>query len=112
MTGDNDQGAYYHSKHDFHCHINSQLIRNSEKCLFYALQSPHDHVNSSGLRSIPFRTRNDTGAWDVNNEILYIVVQTHSNAPDKSIYFENLGCTMHPFGGIVGKSKIDVALVQ
>jgi len=109
MTGVDDEGAWYHSRHAFSLHKNSQLVRAGEKCLFYCLANPRDEFE--GSRKIPFNTRLDTGAWDTNNEVLYVTLQSDSGADvGASVYSQILGMDMESFGSRVADSHIHLNL--
>ena len=111
MTGSGDAGAWYHSRHAFSLHKDSQLVRTGEKCLFYCLGNPRDEFD--GARKIPFNTRIDTGAWDTNNEVLYMTLQSDSGADmGASVYTEMLGVDMFGFGSRIADSHINMNLLS
>ena len=101
----------YHSRHAFSLHKNSQLVRSGEKCLFYCLGNPRDEFD--GARKIPFNTRIDTGAWDINNEVSYMTLQSDSGADmGASVYTEMLGTDMFGFGSRIADSHINMNLLS
>ncbi len=109
MTGVDDAGAWYHSRHAFSLHKDSQLVRAGEKCLFYCLANPRDGFD--GARKIPFNTRTDTGAWDTNNEVLYVTLHSDSGADvGASVYSQILGMDMKSFGCRVADCHIHLNL--
>ena len=104
-----DAGSWYHSRHAYALHKDSQLIRAGEKCVFYALEEPsHDY----GLRKIPFRNRIDTGSYDGDNEILTIALQSDSAASQCSVYAEKLGLDCKPFMRGVDKTCVNIKLMS
>ena len=109
MTGSGDEGAWYHSRHAFSLHKDSQLVRAGEKCLFHCIGQPRDGFD--GARKIPFNTRIDTGAWDTNNEVLYVTLHSDSGADvGASVYSQILGMDMKSFGSRVAASHIHLNL--
>ena len=109
MTGSGDEGAWYHSRHAFSLHKDSQLVRAGEKCLFHCIGQPRDGFD--GARKIPFNTRIDTGAWDTNNEVLYVTLHSDSGADvGASVYSQILGMDMKSFGCRVADCHIHLNL--
>ena len=99
-----DSGSWYHSRHAFVLHKDSQLVRAGEKCIFYALEEPtHDY----GLRKIPFRTRVDAGSFNGDDEILAIALSSDSAASQCSVYVENLNLDCKPFLRGIDKTCIN-----
>ena len=109
LTGTDDQAVWYHSKHTFTLHKDTHLVRVGEKCLFHCLTEPRDKFQ--GARQIPFSKRTDTGAWDLNNEVLYVTLHSESGAVEASVYAETLGMDMRPFSRRIGDSHIHLNLV-
>ena len=104
-----DAGSWYHSRHSYVLHKESQLVRAGEKCIFYALDAPESDY---GLRSIPFKTRVDTGDYDPSDEVSLVSLQSDSGATNCSIYVENLGMECAGFGRRVGNNFINMKLLS
>jgi len=104
-----DAGSWYHSRHAYVLHKESQLIRAGEKCAFYALEEPMNEYG--GARKIPFRTRVDTGDYDPDDEVYLISLQSDSGATQCSVYVESLGLDCKEFMRGVGKTCIDMKLL-
>ena len=109
MTGENDAGAWFHSKHAFTLHKDSQLVRGGEKCLFHCLGRPKTEL--IGDRKIAFNKRIDTGVWNVENEVLYVTLHTASGTTEASFYAELLGMDMNSIDRRIGDSHIHLKLV-
>ena len=105
-----DAGAWYHSKHAYALHKDTQLIRPGEKCLFYCLQIPEEEFG--GVRKIPLRTRIDTGEHDLEDEVLFMTLQSDSGAAEQSTYVESLGANICGFGRCVGPHSINMKLIS
>jgi len=105
-----DAGSWYHSRHAYVLHKESQLIRAGEKCVFYALDEPDNDYG--GMRAIPFKTRVDTGDYDPTDEVFLVSLQSDSGATDCSVYVENLGMQCSSFGRRVGKNCISMKLLS
>jgi hypothetical protein len=112
MKGDgSDAGTWYHSRHAFVLHKGSQLIRAGEKCLFYCLGEPIDDLG--GARKIPFKTRVDTGGYDIEDELLFVTLQSDSGADaGASVYAECLGMDMKSFSRRAGDTHIKMNLLS
>jgi len=104
-----DAGSWYHSRHAYVLHKESQLIRAGEKCAFYALAEPMNEYG--GARKIPFRTRVDTGDYDPDDEVYLISLQSDSGATQCSVYVESLGLDCKPFMRDVDETSIDMKLL-
>tara|TARA_R110001592_G_scaffold278042_2_gene545300 strand:+ start:215 stop:826 length:612 start_codon:yes stop_codon:yes gene_type:complete len=110
MTGDGDAGAWYHSKHAYALNVNSQLIRAGERCQFYCLAKPvKKHFDA---RLIEFSTRIDTGAYDINNEVLALSLHTDSAADEVSLYCDELQANFHSFVRGTGATNIQLKLLS
>jgi len=90
MTGTDDAGSWYHSKHAYVINANNQVIQAGEKCLFYALAEPLKDFD--GARKVPLRDRVDTGTYNQDNEILYITLHSDSGAVNMSCNVAHMGC--------------------
>ena len=106
-----DAGSWYHSKHVYALHKDSQLVRPGEKCVFYALDMPHKAECVHGHRQLSFMTRIDDGEYDPDDEVLTVSLQSDSAAAQCSVYIENMGMEMDSFGRRVGDSLIDMKLI-
>lgn len=104
-----DAGSWYHSRHAFVLHKESQLIRAGEKCVFYALEEP---AQDYGLRKVAFRTRIDTGSFDGDDEVLAIALQSDSGATQCSVYAENLKLDCKPFLRGIDKTCVNIKLIS
>lgn len=96
MKGDGtDTGSWYHSRHAFSLHKESQLIRAGERCVFYAVGEPMETFE--GARKIRLNTRTDTGVWNGENEVMYCTVQSDSGAVAMECLTEHMGMNCHSF---------------
>lgn len=109
MTGSNDAGSWYHSKHAYVLNTATNLIRTGEKCQFYCLSKPvHKHADA---RLVEFRTRIDTGTYDPEGEVLAMTLHSDSAALAPSVYCEELQANMHSFTRHGGATSIQLKLI-
>lgn len=104
-----DAGGWFHSKHSYMLHKDSQLIRKGEKCVFYALGEPS---KESGLREIPLRTRDDNGEYDGDNEVQSVSLHSALWGNNFSVYVEKLNLDCKPFLRGVDKTCINIKLLS
>lgn len=104
-----DAGLFYHSKHAYVLHKDTQLIRPGERCLFYCIQAPQDHF--SGARQVAFRTRIDTGKYNPENDVLFMTLHSDSSSTAHSVHVEALGADMDSFDRRVGANHINIKLI-
>lgn len=102
-----DQAGWYHSKHSYMLHKDSQLVRKGEKAIFYCLDPPEE---DSWLRKIPLRTRTDTGQYNGDNEVQSVSFQSSLWGNNFSVYVEKLSMDCTGFGRRVGKNSIKMKL--
>ena len=104
-----DAAAWYHSRFAYTLHAASQLIRAGEKCVFYCLREPEQDFGD--VRKIPFNNRIDTGIFDLEDEVLYMTLQSDSGAVQQSTYVECLGAEMDTFDRRVADNHINMKLI-
>lgn len=104
-----DAGLFYHSKFAFCLHTGTQLVRAGERCVFYSGTEPVGDFG--GARSIPFRTRVDTGTYDPEDDVLFMSLHSDSGAVLQSTFVESLGADLWGFDGKVSKNYINMKLI-
>ena len=109
MTGTDDAGSFYHSKHAYLVNPTNHVIQPGEKCLFYALEEPLK--NFDGVRKIPMRDRVDTGTYDENSELLYATLHSDSGAVNMSCNVAHMGLDFFKNGFHAVERVVDVKCV-
>jgi hypothetical protein len=63
------------------------------------------------VRKVPLKNRIDTGVYDLEDQVLYMTLQSDSGAVAQSTYVESLGSEMDGFDRRVADNHIYMKLI-